>query len=105
MMPQPQVSRRQRWRTIQFASKLGGAMPNYRLVFTNPSERKPIRSINFSARDPGQALLLAQRHNSPAELWVEDKHLCTLRRTGAKGEIWVISGGQSDRRQRPIASS
>lgn len=70
-------------------------MPNYRLVFTNSSEQTPIRSVSFAAKDAGEAFLLAQRHNGPAQLWVDDKHLCTLSRTGAKGEIWVISGSEA----------
>ena len=67
-------------------------MPNYRLVFAERLADTPIRSISFTSKDAREALLLAQHHDGPAELWEENQHLCTLIRTGSAGEIWVISG-------------
>ena len=67
-------------------------MPNYRLVFAERLTDTPIRSISFTSTDAREALLLAQHHKGPAELWEEDQHLCTLVRMGSCGEIWVISG-------------
>lgn len=68
-------------------------MPNYRLVFKNSSKESPIRSVNFHGKDPGEALLIAQRHKCPVELWSDDRHLCTLSRSGGEGQVWVISRG------------
>ena len=66
-------------------------MPNYRLIFTDEPEGSAGQSVAFTATDASEALLLAQRHASPAELWMEDKHLCTLSRSGGNGEFWIIS--------------
>jgi hypothetical protein len=52
--------------------------------------------VSFVGDDPAEALLLAQRYDSPAELWVEDKFLCRLERTGERGELWVIHGRSAD---------
>lgn len=70
----------------------GGIMRTYRLIFRGPRNGRPFSSVTFVGDDPAEALLLAQRYESPAELWVEDQFLCTLQRTGDRGELWVISG-------------
>lgn len=67
-------------------------MPDYRLVFKNSPKDSPIKSVNFRGKDPGEALLIAQRHKCPVELWSDDQHLCTLSRTG-EGQVWIISKG------------
>lgn len=66
-------------------------MPSYRLVFTDKAGEPP-QSINFVGRDAGEALILAQRHQGPVELWTEGRRLCTLRRSGQEGRFWIISG-------------
>lgn len=66
-------------------------MPNYKLVFDKRSAA-PVRSISFSGEDASEVFLIAQKYDCPAELWVEDEHLCTLARSGNSGEIWVLSG-------------
>ena len=66
-------------------------MPNYRLVFTSEPAESAGRAIAFIADSPTEALVLAQRHDSPAELWQDDRHLCTLSRSGNEGEFWIIS--------------
>jgi len=68
-------------------------MPNYRLVFAGQGNRGP-RTIEFDGADAAEALLIAQRHQSPAQLWEDDRHLCTLHRSGSDGELWIISRDQ-----------
>lgn len=68
-------------------------MPNYRLVFKNTRDESPIKSVSFHGKDPGEALLIAQRHKCPVELWSDKQHICTLSRSGAEGQVWVISKG------------
>jgi hypothetical protein len=60
---------------------------NYRLLFRSSDDRSA-PAICFEGSDPGQALLLAQRHECPAELWGDGKYLCTLRR--APSGFWTI---------------
>jgi hypothetical protein len=67
-------------------------VPEYRLVFSSSSEESPTRSVAFTGRNPAEALLIAQRYHGPAELWSADQYICTLRRTGDEGQLWVISG-------------
>ena len=66
-------------------------MPNYRLVFTKKPQSSPGYSVDFTANDAAEALILAQRHESPAQLWVGERQLCTLSRSGANGAFWIIS--------------
>jgi hypothetical protein len=70
-------------------------VPNYRLVLTDAGLARPARSIDFEAHDPSYAFILAQAHDGPAELWRDDKHVCTLRHTGTNGDIWIISGNEN----------
>lgn len=70
-------------------------MPNYRLVFRGSPNESPIKSVSFRGKDPGEALLIAQRHACPVELWSEDHHICTLNRAGDEGQVWVISKGEA----------
>lgn len=70
-------------------------MPNYRLVFAKPGRAKAAASVDFTARDAGEALILAQRHEGPAELWEGEAHLCTLQRSGKSGQFWIISGNEA----------
>lgn len=65
-------------------------MPNYRLVFAPRGEQEE-RSIFFHGADAAEALLIAQRHDGPAQLWEEDRHVCTLHKSGNNGEVWIIS--------------
>lgn len=66
-------------------------MPSYRLVFTSEPAEEIGSSVCFTADNASEALILAQRHDSPAELWQDDRHLCTLSRSGNEGEFWIIS--------------
>lgn len=66
-------------------------MPDYRLVFTAEPKSSIRRAVSFTASDAGEALLLAQRRASPAQLWIGDKRLCTISRSGSNGEFWIIS--------------
>jgi hypothetical protein len=70
-------------------------MPNYKLVFSERSNA-PVRSIAFSGTDAAEVFLLAQRYEGPAELWVEEQHVCTLARSGNSGEVWVLSGHRAE---------
>lgn len=65
-------------------------MPNYRLIIA-AREGQGTQSISFHGDDAAEALLIAQRHQSPAQLWEDDRHLCTLHRSGNDGEVWIIS--------------
>lgn len=78
----------------------GEPMPTYRVVFLEPLGETPVRSISFDGDDAGQALLLAQNHDGPAELWQEDQRVCTLLRSGNYGELWVISNRPQKRPRR-----
>jgi hypothetical protein len=71
-------------------------MPHYRLVIA-PHEGRDAKSIFFQGEDAAEALLIAQRHESPAQLWEDDRHVCTLHRSGNDGEVWIIS---QEREQR-----
>lgn len=76
-------------------------MPHYRLVVSG-REGKTAQSIFFQGQDAAEALLIAQRHAGPAQLWEEDRHVCTLHRSGNDGEVWIIShehGGATPRAQ------
>ena len=70
-------------------------VPDYRLVFRGSPKDSPIKSVSFHGKDPGEALLIAQQHKCPVELWSEDHHICTLSRAGNEGQVWVISKGES----------
>lgn len=67
-------------------------VPRYRLVFMQSAGQAAIRSVSFSGQDPGEALILAQRHKGPAELWSDDRHICTIRHAGNGGGMWIITG-------------
>lgn len=69
-------------------------MPHYRLIFA-AGEGQETRSVSFEGQDAAEALLIAQRHKGPAQLWEEDRHICTLHRSGNNGEVWVISQRQT----------
>lgn len=66
-------------------------MPTYRLIFPNEPEGSPGHTVSFTANDAAEALIRAQRHESPAQLWVGEKQLCTLSRSGPGGAFWIIS--------------
>lgn len=68
-------------------------MPDYQLVFKNSAKDSPIKSVRFRGKDAGEALIIAQRHQCPAELWSDNQHICTLSRGGNDGQVWVISRG------------
>jgi hypothetical protein len=70
-------------------------VPNYRLVFRSSPKESPIKSVSFRGKDPGEALLIAQRHKCPVELWSEDEHICTLSRAGSEGLVWIISNREA----------
>lgn len=66
-------------------------MTTYRLIFTKEPDDGTARSLSFTANDASEALLVAQRHESPAQLWIGDQQLCTLSRSGTSGAFWIIS--------------
>jgi hypothetical protein len=66
-------------------------MPTYRLVFAEEPKGGPTRSVCFTADNAGQALILAQQRECPAELWLGERHLCTLSRSGDSSHFWIIS--------------
>ncbi|MFA7603194.1 MAG: hypothetical protein WCY29_09315 [Novosphingobium sp.] len=66
-------------------------MPDYRLIFTAEPKDSIRRAVSFTASDAAEALFLAQRHASPAQLWIGEKQLCTISRSGSNGEFWIIS--------------
>lgn len=68
-------------------------MPHYRLIFA-AREGQETRSVFFEGEDAAKAFLIAQHHKGPAQLWEEDRHVCTLHRSGNNGEVWVISQEQ-----------
>lgn len=49
-------------------TRKGGRMTTYRLIFTKKPGHGTARSVSFTADDASEALLLAQRHESPAQL-------------------------------------
>ena len=53
------------------------------------------KRVEFEAYDPSTALALAHREAAgrAAELWCGPRKLCTLRRTGLRGEIWQVGPG------------
>lgn len=65
-------------------------MPNYRLVLP-PRGKQEAQSIRFHGADAAEALLIAQRHEGPAQLWEDGRHVCTLHKSGNNGEVWIIS--------------
>lgn len=77
-------------------------MPNYRLIFTSHTDREE-RTVEFEGHDAAEALLIAQRYQSPAQLWQDDRHLCTLHRSGNDGEVWIIS--QAGREPAPARAA
>ena len=74
-------------------------MPMYHLVFKGVPER-PVRSVTFYGESPAEALEVARRQDGPAEFWIETQYICTLRRSGQDGDIWVITG-QDDSPSHP----
>jgi len=50
------------------------------------------KRVEFRANDPAAALAFAHREASrrSAELWCEDRKLCTLRRVGAGSDVWEV---------------
>lgn len=65
-------------------------MPNYRIIFAARGDQEA-KTIEFDGDDAAEALRIAQRHERPAQLWEEGRHLCTLHRSGNDGEVWIIS--------------
>jgi len=56
----------------------------YRLIFTDP-DGASIKSIEFTAPDAALALIMAheEARDRPAELWLSNSRLCTIRRQTA----------------------
>lgn len=73
-------------------------MPDYSLVFTDHEAGEAPPAVHFAGSDAGEALILAQRHHGPAELWADGRHICTLRRSGKEGRFWIISNSEPPRR-------
>jgi hypothetical protein len=69
-------------------------MSRYELRFANDGER-PAKTVRFAAPDASMALILAHRHapDRPAELWQDDRKLCTIRRQRVDhSDVWIIGG-------------
>lgn len=69
-------------------------MSYYELRFTRDRAHEP-ETIPFEADDPGMALILAQRRgpNRPAELWRDNRKVCTLMLERIdQSEVWVVGG-------------
>lgn len=62
-------------------------MSQFRLVVSVGSAG-PVRSVSVNLKHRAEALLVAQRYDSPAELWDGDDKICRISRAG---EMWVIS--------------
>lgn len=75
-------------------------MPSYRLIFAARGDQEA-QTIEFDGEDPAEALLIAQRHERPAQLWQADRHICTLHRSGTDGEVWIISPEKAARVLKP----
>lgn len=66
-------------------------MATYRLKFSDDGIGSA-REIEFDAHEAGSALAIAEEElfGRRAELWESERKLCTLRREGARGEIWCV---------------
>lgn len=63
-------------------------MTHYRLL-VHMEQSGPVNAISINLRNRDEAFVVAQRYDGPAELWDEDKLLCTIRHSGAG--VWMIS--------------
>lgn len=66
-------------------------MDTYSLRFSDDGVGLAKR-VEFEALDAGMALRVAHKEAAgrAAELWHGRRKLCTLRRTGLRGEIWQV---------------
>ena len=66
-------------------------METYCLRYREDGVGLPKR-VEFEAHDASMALAIAHKEAAgrAAELWVGGRQLCTIRRTGLRGEIWQI---------------
>lgn len=62
-------------------------MPEYRLLVRLHSD--PMKSVSVSLSDSSEAFIVAQRYNGIAELWEDNRHVCTISRAH-DGDFWVI---------------
>lgn len=60
----------------------------YRLII-HVADGGPVQSVTINIGGPSEALVVAQRYSGTAELWHDNRMLCTLRQT-PKG-VWIIS--------------
>ena len=69
-------------------------MDTYSLTFIDDGVGLAKR-VEFEAYDASRALTLAHKEAAgrAAELWRGDRKLCTLKRTGLRGEIWQVGPG------------
>jgi hypothetical protein len=70
------------------------AMDHYSLRFIEDGIGAA-KLVEFEAHDASRALTLAHMEAAgrAAELWRGDRKLCTLKRTGRRGEIWQVGPG------------
>lgn len=66
-------------------------MTTFSLLYSDDGQGLAKR-IDFDANDASSALAIAyqQARDRPAELWSEDRMLCTIKRTGRDGQVWQI---------------
>ena len=64
----------------------------YRLMFMDDCEA----DVEFEAEDAFKALVLAhdKATDQSAELWLEDRKLCSIRRV--RGEVWRVQSAQAE---------
>ena len=66
-------------------------MPTFSLRYAEDGIGRAKR-VEFKAYDAASALIMAHREASEraAELWCEDRKLCTLRRIGTESDFWEV---------------
>ncbi|HYD25305.1 MAG TPA: hypothetical protein VEB68_10940 [Croceibacterium sp.] len=66
-------------------------MHNYSLRYSDDGIGAAKR-VEFEAFDAARALFIAHREPSrrAAELWCEDRKLCTIRRIGEESDFWEV---------------
>ena len=69
-------------------------MSRYELRFNRDGAHEP-KTIRFDAEDASMALILAHRQapDRSAELWRDDRKLCSIKRKVVDhSEIWIVGG-------------
>jgi hypothetical protein len=66
-------------------------MNTYSLRYTDDGIGRA-KQVDFQAFDAATALIIAHREASDrsAELWCEDRKLCTIKRIGTESDFWQV---------------